>query len=120
MAVSSACNIQSIRNCLGVIEKCYIFFNFPKRNNELLKVIDNGDWEPKVKTLKRLCVTRWVQRYDAINDFTELFPCVVTALDNISDWEHSSTTDANILLKAMDSEFLVSLQVIKVCNFIII
>lgn len=114
LAVSSACNMQSIRNCLGIIEKYYCFFNFPKRNNELLEVINNGDWEPKVKTLKRLCMTRWVQRYDAINDFIELFPCVTTALSNISEWNDSSSTDANMMLKAIDSEFLVSLQVIKV------
>jgi len=114
LAVSSACNMQSIRNCLGIIEKYYCFFNFPKRNNEFLEVINNGDWEPKVKTLKRLCMTRWVQRYDAINDFIELFPCVTTALSNISEWNDSSRTDANMMLKAIDSEFLVSLQVIKV------
>lgn len=58
LAVSSAYNIQSIKNCLGIIEKYYCFFNFPKRNHELLEVINNGDWEPKVKTLKRLCMTR--------------------------------------------------------------
>lgn len=101
LAVSSACNIQSIRNCLGVIEKCYCFFNFPKWSNELFQVIDNGDWEPKVKTLKRLCATRWVQRYDAINDFSELFPCIVTALDNISESKDGSAIDASILIKAI-------------------
>jgi len=59
-------------------------------------------------------MTRWVQRYDAINDLIELFPCVTTALSNISEWNDSSSTDANMMLKAIDSEFLVSLQVIKV------
>ncbi|XP_060862570.1 zinc finger MYM-type protein 1-like [Metopolophium dirhodum] len=114
LAVSSACNMQSMRNCLGIIEKYYCFFNFPKRNNELLEVINNDDWEPKVKTLKRLCMTRWVQRYDAINDFIELFPCVTTAHSNISEWNDSSSTDTNMMLKAIDLQFLVSLQVIKV------
>lgn len=120
LAVSSACNIQPVKNCLGIIEKYYCFFNFPKRNHELFEVIDKGDWEPKVKTLKRLCATRWVQRYDAINDFIELFPCIVVALDNISKWNDRSTIDASILLKAIDSEFLVSLQVIKVYTYIFI
>lgn len=122
LAVSSACNIQSIRNCLGVIEKYYCFFNFPKRNHELLEAINQGDWDPKVKTLKHLCATRWVQRYDTINDFIELFPCVVIALDNISKWtvDSNSSTDASMLLRAIDSEFLVSLQVIKVYIFFFI
>lgn len=121
LAVSSACNIPSIRNCLGIVEKYYCFFNFPKRNHELLEVINNGDWQPNVKSLKRLCMTRWVQRYDAINDFIELFPCVVTALNNISEWNDGSgtSTDASMLLNAIDSEFLVALQVIKVLIFIL-
>lgn len=114
LAVSSACNIQPIRNCLGTIQKMYSFFNFPKRQNVILTAIDESDLEPKIKTLKRLCATRWVQRYDAINDFVELFPYVVISLENITEWSDSSSVDANLLLKSMDSTFLISLQVIKV------
>lgn len=57
-----------------------------------------------------------------INDFIELFPCVVTALNNIiSEWNDGSgtSTDASMLLNAIDSEFLVALQVIKVLIFIL-
>lgn len=35
----------------------------------------------------------------------------------ISNWKDATTTDASILLKALDSEFLISLQVIKVNTF---
>ncbi|KAL4126233.1 hypothetical protein QTP88_010459 [Uroleucon formosanum] len=114
LAVSSACNIQPVRNCLGTIEKMYCFFNSPKRHQVILKAISESDLDPKVKTLKRLCATRWIQRYDAINDFVELFPYVVVSLEKISEWNDLSSVDANILLKSMDSKFLISLQVIKV------
>jgi len=114
LAVSTASNIKPIRNCLGILEKMYVFFKTPKRNNALLIAIDEGDFEPKIRTLKRLCATRWVQRYDAVNDFVELFPCVVAALEIITEWNNSSATDAAILLKAIDSEFLISLQITKV------
>ncbi|XP_050057528.1 52 kDa repressor of the inhibitor of the protein kinase-like isoform X2 [Aphis gossypii] len=90
LAVSAACDIQAIRNCL------------------------ESDFNPDSKSLKRLCATRWVERYSAIHDFVELYPCVVSALDKISEWKDSTATDANILAKSMDSEFFVSLQVIKV------
>lgn len=120
LAVSTASNIKPIRNCLGILEKMYTFFNKPKRSNVLIQEIDKSDLEPKVKTLKRLCATRWVQRYDAVNDFVELFPFVVTALQVISsEWNDISGSDANILLKTFDSEFLISLQVIKVTNYFI-
>jgi hypothetical protein len=114
LAVSTASNIKPIRNCLGILEKMYVFFKTPKRNNALLIAIDEGNFEPKIKTLKRLCATRWVQRYDAVNDFVELFPCIVAALEIITEWNDSSATDATMLLKAFDSEFLISLQVVKV------
>ncbi|KAF0750221.1 52 kDa repressor of the inhibitor of the protein kinase-like isoform X3, partial [Aphis craccivora] len=113
LAVSTASGIQPIRNCLGIIEKYYVFFNTPKRQNVLLTNIENSDEDPKVKTLKRLCATRWVQRYDAVTDFIELFAFVVESLENISNWNDSTATEANILLKAIDSEFLISLQVIQ-------
>lgn len=120
LAVSTASNIKPIRNCLGIIEKLYVFFNTPKRNNVLLSCIGNSDTDIKVKTLKRLCATRWVQRYDAVHDFVELFEFIIEALETISEWNDSSgsTTDANLLLKAIDSEFIVSVHVLKVFFFI--
>ncbi|XP_029348431.1 52 kDa repressor of the inhibitor of the protein kinase-like [Acyrthosiphon pisum] len=113
LAVSKASNIQPIRNCLSIIEKLYDFFNTPKRNNVLLNCIKNANETPNAKTLKRLCATRWIQRYDAVNDFAELFPFVMDALDNISISHDLSGTDASILSKSIDSEFIISLQVVK-------
>lgn len=74
--MSSACNIQPVRNCLETIQKMCCFYNSPKRHQAILTAISESDLDPKVKTLKRLCATRWIQRYDAINDFVELFPYV--------------------------------------------
>lgn len=113
LAVSNASNIQPIRNCLSIIEKVYEFFNTPKRHNVLLNCIENANETPKAKTLKRLCATRWIQRYDAVSDFVELFPYVIDALDNISsNWHDLSGTDASLLSKSIDSEFIISLQVV--------
>lgn len=115
LAVSTACGIQAIRNCLGVLEKMYCFFNTPKRKNVLLNCINEGSLGTKSKSLKHLCATRWVERYTAVNDFVELFPFVVVALEHIiSEWNDTTSTDAKMLHKAMDSEFIISLQVIKV------
>jgi len=79
LVVSTASGIKPIRNCLGLIEKAYLFFNTPKRNSVLLHVIENSDDEPSAKQLKRLCATRWIQRYDSVKDFSELFPIVLSA-----------------------------------------
>lgn len=113
LAVSTASGIRPIRNCLGIIEKAYQFFNTPKRNSILLHEIENSDHEPSVKQLKRLCATRWVQRYDAVNDFSELYPFVLKALDTICDWKDPA--DASMLKHSMeDTEFLISFYIVKV------
>uniref|UniRef100_A0A2S2Q612 Repressor of the inhibitor of the protein kinase n=1 Tax=Sipha flava TaxID=143950 RepID=A0A2S2Q612_9HEMI len=112
LAVSTASGIRPIRNCLGIIEKAYQFFNTPKRKSILLREIENSDHEPSVKQLKRLCATRWVQRYDAVNDFSELYPFVLKALDTISDWKDPA--DASMLKHYMeDTEFLISFYIVK-------
>ena len=89
-------------------------FYTPNCQNFLLTNIENSNEDPKVKTLKKLCATWWVQHYDAVTDFIELFAFIVESLENISNWNDSTATEANILLKAIDSEFLISLQVIQV------
>ncbi|KAL4127017.1 hypothetical protein QTP88_011215 [Uroleucon formosanum] len=114
LAVSTSCDIQAIRNSLGLVEKMYCFLNTPKRKNVLLSVINESDIDTRSKSIKHLCATRWVERYTAINDFVELFPYVIQTLEKICEWNDTTLTDANILMKAMDSEFLISLQVIKV------
>jgi len=72
----------------------------------LLNTIKESDLDQNVKNLKRLCATRWVQRYEAVNDFTELFNFLMMSLEDISSWKNTDATDASILIKALDSEFL--------------
>lgn len=95
-----------------------MFFNTPKRKNALINEIEKSDSIPNsnARTLKRQCATRWVQKYESLNDFVELLPFVVKTLETIySTWGVPSSVDANVLLKSLlDSEFLVSLYVTKV------
>lgn len=85
LSVSSSSNIKPIRNCLGIVAKLHVFFNTPKRHNVILTEIEKDDeYIPNVKTLKRLCATRWIQRYEAPNDFCELILYVYKTLNFIS------------------------------------
>jgi hypothetical protein len=94
--------------------KIHCFFNTPKRHSILLETIANSDLNPSSKSLKRRCATR-VERYTIVNDFVELFPCVIEALEEISTNSYDkSSIDASMLVKSMDSEFLIALQVDKV------
>ena len=62
----------------------------------MFHVIDNENADLNIKKLKRLCATRWIQRYDAVNDFCELLAYVMIPLDKISEWKDSSGADASI------------------------
>jgi len=67
LSVSYACNIQGIRKTMGTIEACYNFLNTPKRQNffniHLAELKKKETFSNKQK-LKRLCPTRWVERYN--------------------------------------------------------
>ncbi|KAJ8953419.1 hypothetical protein NQ318_023536 [Aromia moschata] len=77
--------------------------SFEKKNDE-------SDDNPSAKTLKRLCATRWTSKYEAVQDFLELFDYVVESLEEISGWKDSG--DANMLRNSLnDSAFLVALQI---------
>lgn len=85
-----------------------------------MSTIENSNIDPKAKTFKRLCATRWVQRYDAVNDFIELFEFAVDALGCMSECRDVSATDATLLLKSMDSEFIISVHIVKMNIYIYI
>jgi len=60
-----------------------------------------------------MCATRWIQRYDAINYFSELFTFVIKALNIISEWKDPA--DACMLKNFIENtEFLISLYIVKV------
>ncbi|XP_050302779.1 zinc finger MYM-type protein 1-like [Anthonomus grandis grandis] len=112
LAISKACEVQQIRNCLGVIEKLYTFFNTPRRKNVVLSKIKESNEHPSAKTLKRLCATRWISKYEAVQDFMELHKYVVESLEDISAWRDSG--DAPVLRNSLfDSDYLIGLQVVN-------
>ncbi|XP_025424947.1 zinc finger MYM-type protein 1-like [Sipha flava] len=59
LAVSAACSIPQIRNCLGTVQSIYNFFNTPKRQIALHDAIQNNDTllQEKKKKLKKYCAT---------------------------------------------------------------
>ncbi|XP_008182427.1 zinc finger MYM-type protein 1-like [Acyrthosiphon pisum] len=63
LAVSTASGIKPIRNCLGLIEKAYTFFNTPKRNSILLHKI--GD-SVGIELQKKRTTTKQTQRANPI------------------------------------------------------
>ncbi|KAL4113754.1 hypothetical protein QTP88_017327 [Uroleucon formosanum] len=116
LAISDACNVTSIRNCLGSVESIYNFFNSPKRQNILTTSIQNIVPISSHTKLKQLCPTRWVQRHDSVMIYLELQDAVIDALEKISSWPDKNTSpSANQLHFVINNfEFQITIQIISI------
>ena len=91
------------------------FSNSPKRQLALEKWIDSVLPEENRKRLKELCRTRWVERHEAFEVFSDLFLPTFCCLEAVvysapSDWNRETRSDAQSLLLAMSQfPFMVAL-----------
>ena len=76
-----------IEDVFVVAMDIYNFFRFPKRNTVLSKNI------PSNHTLKKICETRWVERFDTVSNLIRLLKYVQQSLIEIQN----STDDYDIL-----------------------
>jgi hypothetical protein len=111
LAISNSPEVSSNRNCFGITEKIYTFFNTPKRQLVLLESISNLTPEANKTTLKALCATRWIQCHDAVLIMTELYHPVVAALEKIKLWDDKESSSGAFILQnaALQSDYIISL-----------
>lgn len=84
LAIGNAVSVIEIRNCIGIIEKVYNFFNTPKRLDVLVNNIDKYTPDTnKRQKLRQVCPTRWVERHEAIMTMVELYDAVIHSLETI-------------------------------------
>lgn len=115
LCLSSSSDVPEVRNCLGIVEKCYTFFNTPKREQILLQKIEHTLPESKRHGLKQLCPTRWVERHDSVLIMEELYKPLCLALEEIEMWtDRSTSSEASTLLTSLKTpKFLLSLLCLK-------
>ena len=115
LAISDACQIREIRNCMGIIEKAYAFMNTPKRNAVLQGSIMELCPESRGETLKKLSPTRWVERHKSVMVMVELLTPLVDSLEKIEDLnDKESASGAHLLLNSIKSaNFVLSLFTIE-------
>ena len=116
LCVVKCCNIRDVSNMMNIADKIVRFFsNSPKRQLSLEKWIGDTLEGEKRKKLKELCRTRWVERHEAFEVFSDLYLPIICSLEAISrstDWNRDSRSDAQSLLLALSQfQFLVTLQV---------
>lgn len=111
LAISDACQIKDVRNCIGIIEKCYSFMNTPKRNSVFQENIAELCPSSRKEALKKLSPTRWIERHEAIMVMVELLHPLTRTLETIGEWkDKESSAGASILLNSLqNSNFIITL-----------
>jgi len=98
LTISKSSTVQFVRNSVGIIKEVVTFFNSSAKRNFVLKNV------LKNRTLKTVCETRWIDRYDSIILFTNSFSDIIFALTKVSNWSESeSATKAKMLISALEN-----------------
>ena len=115
LAVSNSCDISPIRNCMGTIASVYNFFNASKKQNVLRTTITTILPAQESQRLVQVCATRWVDRHESVNVFSNLQHAVVEALIEISTWPDRETSSRalQLLSTIRQSEFCIAILVLK-------
>ena len=115
LCVMKCCSIREVSNMMQTADKISRFFNnSPKRQILLEEWIESTQPENR-KKLKELCRTRWVERHEAFEVFSDLFLPVFCCFEAIvysssSNWNRETRSDAQSLLLAMSQfSFIVAL-----------
>lgn len=88
LAIGDACEIPTVKNCLGSIKEIINFFRISaKRQTALMDIVQSLDCGIKKQHLMKYCGTRWVERLDAIIKFNEMFIPIFITLDKIQETE---------------------------------
>ncbi len=113
LVISDSSKCQSIRNCWGAIQAITSFFTFGKRLRCLEENILSKDPTSKRIRLPTFTDTRWIDRHDGVLLFKEFLPAIKDSLEQISTWPGKGDSLANMYLKSLDSEFIVSITVLE-------
>ncbi|KAJ4449948.1 hypothetical protein ANN_01355 [Periplaneta americana] len=115
LAISDACCVPEIRNCIGIVGKVCEFFNTPKRQDVLINGIKELCPENKRSKLVQMCATRWIERHDSVMVLMELMDAVLPALKTISLWTDKDVSSKADMLHSSVTKpaFLISLHIIN-------
>lgn len=78
LSICAACKEPVVSNFIGMINEVYLFFSMsPKRQAHFEKIVCIIEPESKVKKIKGLCKTRWVERHECLERFCQLLPSLL-------------------------------------------
>ena len=96
--VVNCCSVQEVQRAMDITDAISRFFsNSPKQQLAFEKWVTELYEGERRQKLKSLCKTRWVERHEAFEVFTDLFISLVCSLEEMKDsmeFNHESHADA--------------------------
>lgn len=114
LVASDSAKQQDIRNCIGTVKEVIAFLRGSAKRMHLFKEKLQGFSEDFAKrTLSSFSETRFVEKHEKIVRFKEMFPAIVTTLEDIENWTDTiAATKATQYSAALfNHRFLVALCV---------
>ena len=120
LCVAAACRIQCVQNMMTSVTKVGNFFNTPKRQILLEKMIKKFCPSNRHTKLIDICRTRWVLRIDGLDRFLELYLPLFESLSVIKDnadgtWTSSASDAYSYHIILENFTFLNTLVIVKHC-----
>ena len=120
--IAKSCNIQKLRNLIGIIKEISYFFNLsPKRQQFLEDVKKLFDVDITKEKLTDVCLTRWVAQIDGLVVFETFFTIIVYALEKMKDNANPdihfnddiSTKTSNLYKSCYNFDFAIALVITR-------
>ncbi|XP_043065493.1 52 kDa repressor of the inhibitor of the protein kinase-like [Drosophila ficusphila] len=114
LAITHACDIAPIRNCIGTVKQVVNFFRLSSKAGNLLKkhILAENPSAKQTRLLK-FCETRWVEHLASLGLFYEAVEFICLTLEDLN--ELRSKTDGvqpnSLLASIQTSQFIVALAV---------
>lgn len=116
LAITHACGVQSIRNCMETVKTVVNFFRQSNKAGNLLKehVLAKNSGAKQIRLLK-FCETRWVEHLASLNLFHETLEFICSALEEMDETNIKSYgVQPNALLTSIHTaQFIIVLTVLK-------
>lgn len=119
LAITHACEISSIRNCMGTIKEVVNFFRVSNKSGlvlkEHIKASQPEDKKRKKTRLLKFCETRWVEHLNSLSLFYDVYEHICSALEDLDEKRTKSEgVQPHALLTSIRTpQFIIALTVLK-------
>ena len=106
-------HVTAIKKAVTLMNEIAVFYHdSSKRTRNLQEAIQQKCKESLRIRPKQHCVTRWVEKQEAVRVFKQLLPAVCASLDDIALWPGDASGKTLLFCASLNDAFVVALEVL--------